>query len=343
MKMQAVLLVVGELSSAQWGMFTTAQAAARGVSRLHLSRLAEAGQFERLASGVYRDMGSPVGEFDGVLAAWLSTDPQRTAGERLGDGVAGVVVGAATAAFLHGFGDLQPEPYVFLVSGRRQSQRPGIRYRQRALRSQEMTLAAGVPVTTIERTVADLVQEGEDFSLVADVLADAVRRTNVDLDELAVMLAPLAARRGHRKNDGRAVLDHLLIAGGVDAVTQLRRVVNNPEWNKAFADSPAVKRLTESISAGIVKKLDLPTFAHSAGASAVARHAQESMSVRVPDFANIIAEPIRDAIQEHLRVAFAPALEEYRDSMSRLNVDFRALEQLSRLHTGERGEGEENG
>ena len=41
MNMQQALGVLAGLSSAQWGLFTSSQAACRGVSRLELSRLAE--------------------------------------------------------------------------------------------------------------------------------------------------------------------------------------------------------------------------------------------------------------------------------------------------------------
>ena len=97
--------MLAELSASQWGMVTTAQAAAHGVGRLDLSRLAKAGHLERLAHGVYRAAGAPADEFESLRAAWLAADPSRTAEARLPDLVGGIVVMGESAAALHGVGD----------------------------------------------------------------------------------------------------------------------------------------------------------------------------------------------------------------------------------------------
>ncbi|MDO4061209.1 type IV toxin-antitoxin system AbiEi family antitoxin domain-containing protein, partial [Clavibacter michiganensis] len=130
MKSLDALPLLAELTAGQWGMVTTAQAEAVGVSRLQLSRLAQRGLLERMAHGVYRDAGSAPGEWDPIRAAWISTDSRRTAEERITSGDPRAVVGGSTAAHLHGYGDLQPEPYDFITSKRRQSQRSDVRYRQ---------------------------------------------------------------------------------------------------------------------------------------------------------------------------------------------------------------------
>lgn len=57
MKSTEALRALADVTACQWGMVTTAQAAALGVSRLMLSRLAEAGHLERLAHGVYENAG----------------------------------------------------------------------------------------------------------------------------------------------------------------------------------------------------------------------------------------------------------------------------------------------
>ena len=82
MKSTEVLRVLADLTAYQWGMFTSAQASMHGITRLDLSRLAEAGHLERLAHGVYKDAGAPGDQFDDLRAAWLSTDPKRLAHER---------------------------------------------------------------------------------------------------------------------------------------------------------------------------------------------------------------------------------------------------------------------
>lgn len=127
--------VLESLSASQWGMVTTAQAAAHGVPRLDLSRLCQSGHLERLAHGVYRDAGTPSEEFESLRAAWLAADPSHTAEQRLRDLSGGVVVMGASAASLHEVGDLPADRHEFSASVRHQTQRrsplPEPTYRRR--------------------------------------------------------------------------------------------------------------------------------------------------------------------------------------------------------------------
>lgn len=199
-----VLGALNELTAAQWGLATTAQASRRGVSRLQLSRLVADGLVDRLGQGVYRAAGVPVDRFEGIKAAWLSIDPRLTAEERLRPAVADAVVSGTTAAWLHGLGDLVPEPYEFSVPQRRQTQRRELRFRVRQLPLDSVTIREGLPVTTVEQTIADLVAARTDHSLVADVLADA---RGLDRPRLANLLDPIAARNGF--TSGEVFLGHL--------------------------------------------------------------------------------------------------------------------------------------
>ena len=220
-------------------MVTTSQANSQDVSRVQIARLAESGHLERLAHGVYRDAGSSPHEFDDIRAAWLSLDPDRVAEDRVRDGAVGIVVSGNTAAALHGVGDLLPTPYVFTSPTRRQSQRPDIRFKRRPLAADQITLVAGIPTTGIERTIADLVQDKEDLSLVGDLVGDALRSGTVQLDFLAALLNPLAARNGFPKDDGLALLRKLLELGRVDVATQIKRVTSNPAWLSATSPDDA--------------------------------------------------------------------------------------------------------
>lgn len=216
MKARDALRELAEMSASQWGMVTSAQAATRGVTRLDLSRLTEAGDLVRLAHGVYKDAGAPSGAHLDVRAAWLSSDPARLASDRLGDGHRGVVVSGQTAAWLHDIGDLRSNRTELTTPVRRQTQRADLHYRRRELPEEDVTIRDGLPVTTPERTIADLVEDRTDLSIVADALRDASRKSELDLGLLADGLAPLAERNGHRKGDGVALLDQLLVIAGLD-------------------------------------------------------------------------------------------------------------------------------
>lgn len=242
MKANDALLVLAEVTAHQWGMVTSAQAGMHGITRLDLSRLTDAGHLKRLAHGVYKDSGAPSDQFEDLRAAWLSTDPKLMGEARLEDRSDGVVVAGSSAALLHDIGDLWAGRHEFVSRRRRQSQRSEIRYRQRPVERRDVTLVQGLPVMTIERTIADLVEEVGDLSLVADALRDAAFKRNLDLDRLRELLTPLAERNGLRKGDGDALLNRLLEIAGIDVDSVARRVA---------ADSALGSRVAATYLSGV--------------------------------------------------------------------------------------------
>ena len=86
----------------------------------------------------------------------------------------------ATAAWLHGFGEIEPSPYEFCMPNRKQTKRPNLVLRKREFDPDDVALVAGIPATKPARTVVDLIDYGEDLSLVANVLADALEKGLID-------------------------------------------------------------------------------------------------------------------------------------------------------------------
>lgn len=242
-------------------MFTTAQARSLGVSRLDLARLSDAGLLERLAHGVYRDTGAPSSEHDELRAQWLSTEPSRFPEDRMADGAAGVIVSGASAASLHGVGDLRADRAEFTVPTRRQTQRSELRYRVRALSPSSATVVDGLPVTTLEQTVADLIESRTDLSLVADALRDASRVRMLDLDGLAMLLAPLAARNGHRRDDGHGFLRRLAAIAGIDDDSRAAAIAADDNLGELVA----VKYLRRATARSDVEVADLVELLGSPG------------------------------------------------------------------------------
>ena len=87
------------LAEGQWGMFTTAQAKALGVSRADVARLVRRQLARRLRHGVHMMPGVPSSPFEDIRAEWLATDPSRTAGERRDDPEPVIV--STSAAVVH--------------------------------------------------------------------------------------------------------------------------------------------------------------------------------------------------------------------------------------------------
>ncbi|MBG6215412.1 hypothetical protein RCH23_003306 [Cryobacterium sp. CAN_C3] len=227
--------ILEELAAGQWGLFTTAQARARGVGRANLSHRERDGRLERLAHGVYRLGGVPVAPLDDLRAAWMSTEPIMPAWERVS--TSQVVVGGAAAAAVHECGDINPVPYRLITRERRQTQRTDIVYSRGQLDSSDVVVVGGLPVTSVERTVADLVDKIGDLSLVGDVLADATRGERaVDLKHLGLLLAPYAARYGHPRGGGSALLEQLRRSAGIDDVAAARALVQRPAIGAALAE-----------------------------------------------------------------------------------------------------------
>lgn len=245
MKALQALRLLSELSASQWGMATTAQAAALGVTRLELSRLTLGGHLERIAHGVYRDAGAPSDEFERLRAAWLAADPARTAEQRLGDFTSGVVVMGASAASLHGVGDLPADRHELSSPIRRQTQRQEVAYRHRHLEPGDVTIAHGLPVTSIERTITDLVEDRTDLSLVAQVLRDAARTRRLDTGRLTELLAPLAARNHLAKGDGAALFHRLVALAGLDG-TALVQQISTSETAGALVAASNLSRLSQA-------------------------------------------------------------------------------------------------
>lgn len=207
------------IAERRWGLVTTEQASAVGVSRNALVRLAASGSLTRVAQGVYRMAGAPELEHEGIYAAWLALGGATRSANS--EGVAPVVAAGITATILHGIGDFYPMQADFIVPARRGTRLPA-RLRVRALTAAEVTFAESVPTLTVERTIADLVGLWTDRSLVADTLFSAHEQgTLVRPWQLVEYLEPLAGPAGFR--DGTEFATDLLTLAGI------RKLVSDPK------------------------------------------------------------------------------------------------------------------
>lgn len=202
--------VIAHVAATQWGLITTAQAHAAGTARLTLSRMAEAGELERVLHGVYATPAAAGEDLTDVRARWLAIDPTRTAEERLQNLPTAGVITHTSAAALHRIGDLLSDDLEVALPQRFRS-RHAIRARKVDLAPETITLVDGLPVTTPERTIADLIDDGQDLTHVADAMADALRSGQADLDRLEQAL--------DKVGDGEELLEKLLTLAGLDIHT----------------------------------------------------------------------------------------------------------------------------
>ncbi|MDQ3578788.1 MAG: hypothetical protein M3443_14590, partial [Actinomycetota bacterium] len=146
--------------------------------------------------------------------AWLMLNPSVPAWERSRVDPNGGVLSHATAAYVNRWGDLPADTITLSVPRRRVSRYEDTRYLVRNLDQDDVVLVEGLPATTAERTVADLLTEHVDGGHVGQIIYDAVRRDQLDVDALAARIGHLARHYGVPRRDGRALIDHLLEQGG---------------------------------------------------------------------------------------------------------------------------------
>ncbi len=308
MNLHQALSRLAEITSGQWGLVTSAQALSVGVNRQDLARLARKGSLDRIAHGVYRDSGIPANRFDAIRAAWLMTAPEALAESRLDPRRDDrVVTGGPTAAFLHGVGDMNPEPITLISSARRQTQRTDLRYLRREVDPDDVTLVEGVPTTRIELTIADLVRDRRDLSLVADVLADAARSGfNVDMKRLSELLEPLARRNGFDAQDGAGLLNKVMTIGGIDAVSQLH----------ALAVSPALAVTAAAVTADIQHEF-APLFDESSKSIAAAASAL-TLSAKVRESIESMLQVSEKQMAALAQIDLTPVLKQYENQFADL-------------------------
>lgn len=299
-----VVVRVNDLAASQWGLLTSAQAQAEGVTRMQLTRLVESGILDRLEHGVY---ATPSVQGDPLLSlrsSWLTLRPSARAEERLADLTSAGVVSHASAAQLHGIGDLLADEHEFLLPERFQSRRTGVRVRRTLLGRSEVTLSSGLPVTTAARTISDLLDDGHDLDHMASLTAEALRRGLVDRQSLAPALDHVAPRRGSR--DGQELTARLIDLSDMppaeltsaettrrpsghaipDDILTILRTLSDPELQRMAKE---VQQSTAKITAGVFTASDGLSVALEPSHQAVQR-----LSERVSRWAEVPSN--RDAI-----------------------------------------------
>lgn len=222
MRQADVLATLEMVASDQWGIVTTAQAGREGVERLQLSRLAEKGDLDRARHGVYLLPSHQAGPQDEIRAAWLSLEPKRFIDERWEDDWP-VVVSHESAARIHGIGRLIPPKFTFSTGGTKQTRQQGIRiYTRREIPETDIVSVDGLPVTNVARTVGDLAEQKIERGYLADLVADALRKENVRIDDLAQKLEP-AARSYGAKTGTQLVSELSAEASSVEDIDELRK------------------------------------------------------------------------------------------------------------------------
>lgn len=244
-----------ELASSQWGLFTSAQALDAGVGRTQLSRMVADGRVEPTSYATYRFTAGEETACCGVKSAWLSLFPKPMAYERLRERPRDAVVACGTAAHMHGDTELHEEPYVFAVRSGKRTTRNDVELYSWHIEERDVVIIEGLPVTTVERTIADLVRASSDPSLVGNFIVGVCARGHVvDEGRLAELLNPLAARNGCAKGDGESFARRL-VSDYADP-GQMRLAAD--AFTRALEASPSYREMTKQMAEANTMKYKTP-------------------------------------------------------------------------------------
>ncbi|MDH7598220.1 MAG: type IV toxin-antitoxin system AbiEi family antitoxin domain-containing protein [Sedimentisphaerales bacterium] len=171
-----------EIAERQAGYFSAGQGRQVGLSKSLLSHHVKSGHFVRIRRGVYRLALFPETPHADLYIAWLSTG---------GRGV----LSHETALALYGLTDLLPREIHLTVPRTASRRLKGICFHTAKLAPQEVTWRQGLPVTTLPRTISDLIR----FAVPAEWIRQAIQQA------LARGLTSEAALEAEARQRGGAI------------------------------------------------------------------------------------------------------------------------------------------
>lgn len=150
------------------GLFTSEQARQAGFTDSVLARLAQRGRLERTARGVYRIPYVPLNRFSQYREVVLWAKAHR--------GPMNIALSHETALVAYGISDANPATIHLTVPGAARLRRKApkaLALHRADLAPDEISIMEGVPLTTITRTVTDLLASGARVDLVKQTIAGA--------------------------------------------------------------------------------------------------------------------------------------------------------------------------
>lgn len=247
MNVREQLELLGEIAEGQWGVFTSLQARDRGITRLQLQRATDSGNLERIAHGIYRITGAPSDPYESLRTAWLAIEPARTAEERLNDPQPRAVIVGATASWLHGLGDLDPVPYNIATTVRTRPRREDVRTTTRQLQRDDVTIRHGLPVTTVERTITDLILDDIDDEHIVTIATDALsldaRKVETYIDQAPV----------RRRAKARATFRKIVAATAEALLRDLETMAPDLREQILLGAKPTFERISAAITAQLAE------------------------------------------------------------------------------------------
>jgi predicted transcriptional regulator of viral defense system len=169
------------------GLLTTKQAREAGIAGSVLARLAQRGRLERATRGVYRIPHFPINRFSQYREAvlWVRAD----------SGPRNIALSHSTALAVYGISDASPASVQITVPRKTRLRRrhpKWVKVHRADLQPGDVTVHEGLPITTVDRTVSDILALTGQIELVRQAVSAARREGYINSNE---------ARRLNRRVD----------------------------------------------------------------------------------------------------------------------------------------------
>lgn len=160
-----------EIAESQAGYFTAKQAKTVGFSAERLSGNVRSGRLLRVARGIYRLKHFPASPHEALFVACLATGSHS-------------VISHESALALYELSDVLPTAIHLIVPRTASRRRKGLCLHTNRLQPDDVTHYAGLPVTTVARTIADVASSGLGEALVRQAIREALQQGLVTRQEL---------------------------------------------------------------------------------------------------------------------------------------------------------------
>ncbi|OGO60080.1 MAG: hypothetical protein A2032_03545, partial [Chloroflexi bacterium RBG_19FT_COMBO_49_13] len=160
-----------ELAESQAGYFTALQAGKAGFSWERLSANVQSGRFQRVAHGIYRLKHFPASPYEDLFVAFLRAGPSS-------------VISHDSALAIYELSDVLPGEVHLIVPTNASRRRKNIRQHRNHLSPDEISMRNGLPITTVERTIRDIISAGVAEEQVRLAIHQALQRGLTDREKL---------------------------------------------------------------------------------------------------------------------------------------------------------------
>jgi predicted transcriptional regulator of viral defense system len=162
-----------EIAEDQGGYFSLSQAESVGIRRNQIYRDVERSKIERVYPGVYRLALFPANQYEEIYAAVVSIGEE-------------AIVCFETALYVYGLSDIIPSEIHIIVPRSSSRRRTHIKMHTNQLDDQDITSFEGFRITTVARTLVDVLATHVSLDQVELAITQAISRGLTTPDELLI-------------------------------------------------------------------------------------------------------------------------------------------------------------